>query len=101
MDLERDCRYCGQILLFRDDRRTANGTRVPLDPYTEETHQCRGTRQAFQTLKNYHKSIEEIPAEYNKERLVLSAIEYIQRINNRLEGQGCYLKIERIEEEQP
>lgn len=75
----RTCRDCGQVIGFRDDVRSESGKRIPFN--TDGTrHNC----QKEQYL--------------NDERWVLSAIQYIQDINHKLDG--CYLKIERVEKEE-
>lgn len=80
--IRRACRTCSLPVFFVDSVRSPNGSRRPLEQDLRTYHKCElPTRQ-------------EIGAFFNSERLALDAIDYISKINNRLEG--FYLKLERV-----
>lgn len=93
MELERDCRYCGQIVLFTDERRTKTGKRIPLDCETREIHECIGAKEAFAEIKNYKRSIEQIPGQLNDERIVMDTIARVMDANRLL--RTCQLRVVR------
>lgn len=78
----RHCRSCNLPAYFVDSVRGRNGTRIPLDDDLKTWHRCvLPTRQ-------------EIGSYFNEERLALDAVDYVSRINNRL--QSFYLGLERV-----
>lgn len=94
------CKYCSAPIVLDSDVLTRRGKRRPLNP-DRTYHQCDGAEWAFAQIRSAQQDIEAVPAQLNRERLILDAMQYIADINLKLAGQGCYLELRRVDNEQP
>jgi len=94
VQLNRDCRYCKQPLVFDDSIRSASGSRRPLN-LDKTPHTCDGAEWAFQHIRQERAELEAVPGQLNDERIVLDTMAKIMEANRQL--QTCQLRLVREE----